>query len=113
MQSGSFWAFREAAELPDYEQDIPVVKMLWNKTHTARRPHLCTACHDEIAPGSIYRSQGWLIDGVFEASKLHGAHGGYPSPCPRWSEKDRQELADQFAADQARYFPTHPQGERI
>jgi hypothetical protein len=106
MQSGSYWAFREAAELPDYEQDIPVVKVLWSKVHTARRPHLCTACGEGIAPGTVYRSQGFLVDDVFETSKLHGAVGGYPSACPKFAELDRKELADQFEADRQRYFPT-------
>ena len=114
MQSGSFWAYREAAEPPDYDQDVPDVKVLWNKSHVARRPHLCDTCNEVIAPGTLYRSSGWIIDGKFEASKTHGA-GGYPSTCPKLAERDRKELADQFEADRAAFFPAEtdlpgPQG---
>lgn len=111
MQSGSFWAFREAAELPDYEQEAPDVRVLWDKCHTARRPHLCDRCNEEISPGTTYRSIGHVIDGVFETMKMHGAVGGYPSSCPRFAERDRKDLADQFAADQALYFPADGSNE--
>lgn len=107
MQSGSFWAYREAAELPDYDQDVPDVKVLWNKSHVAQRPHLCDVCNEEIATGTLYRSAGWIIDGTFETSKTHGA-GGYPSTCPRFAEQDRQQPAEQFEADRAEFFPAAP-----
>jgi hypothetical protein len=104
MQSGSYWAFREAAELPDYDPQEPDFTSLWDKSHIARRPHLCTICGDEIAPGSRYRSIGFLMDGAFETQKIHGVVG-LPSTCPKWAERDRKELADQFEKDRAEFFP--------
>jgi hypothetical protein len=105
MQSGSYWAFREAAELPDYDRYEPDFTSLWDKSHVARKPHLCSVCGEEIAPGSRYRSIGFLMDGRFETQKVHGVVG-FPSTCPRWAERDRRELADQFDRDAADFFPT-------
>lgn len=104
MQSGSYWAYRGAAELPDYDRDIPDVKVLWNKSHTARKPHLCDGCGDEIAPGTVYRSSGWIIDGEFQTQKTHG------ETCPRFAERERKELAEQFEADRQRFFPSSDGG---
>lgn len=103
MQSGSFWAFREAAELPDYDPQEPDLTSLWDKVHVARKPHLCTACGEEIAVGTRYRSIGFIMDGRFETIKEHGH--GYPSSCPKWADRDRADLADQFEKDRAEFFP--------
>jgi hypothetical protein len=113
MQSGSFWAFREAAELPDYEPPEHDFTSLWDKVHVARKPHLCSVCREEIAPGARYRSIGFILDGRFEAMKEHG-DGGYPSTCPKWAGRDRQEMEAQFEADRADFFPAEsprPQSE--
>jgi hypothetical protein len=100
MQSGSYWAYRSAAELPDYEQEAPDWKGLWDKQHVARRPHECSACGDEIAPGTKYRSIGGLMDGLFETSKFHLGQ------CPRFAEREKAELARQFEEDRERFFPS-------
>lgn len=104
MQSGSFWAYREAAELPDYDPQEPDFTSLWDKSHVARRSHLCTVCGEEIASGSRYRSIGFIMDGRFEAQKVHGVVG-FPSTCPKFAERDRRELAEQFEKDRAKFFP--------
>jgi hypothetical protein len=104
MSSGSYWAFREAAELPDYERDEPDFISLWDNVHVARKPHLCTVCGEEIAPGTRYRSLGFIMDGRFETQKVHG-DPGYPSTCPKWAERDRKELEAQFEADRQQFFP--------
>lgn len=105
MSSGSFWAFREAAEIPDRDDHWPDVKTLWDKCHVARKPHLCTACGEEISPGARYRSAGIIVDGDFAVHKTHG-DAGYPSACPRYAERDRAELAAQFETDRKDCFPT-------
>lgn len=98
MQSGSYWAYRSAAELPDYEQEAPDWRGLWDKKPVARRPHLCSCCGGEIPTGTRYRSVGGLMDGVFEASKWHIV-------CPL-SERERAELEQQFEEDRQRFFPS-------
>lgn len=109
MQSGSFWAFREAAEVPDYDPDIPVVKALWNKRPVARVPHQCTACGGEISPGTQYENHGYLIDGEFEQTKQHMRS---PTPgvsgCPKYAAKDIADLEAQFEEDR-RAFATAQQ----
>lgn len=111
MQSGSYWAYREAAELPDYDREAPDVRTLWDKQHTARRPHLCDLCGEEIAPGTRYRSVGIVMDGEFATQKMHGLGWGASavSPCPKFAERDRKELAEQFEADRQQYFPSDRQ----
>lgn len=98
----SYAAFRSAAELPDYDYQPPTVRVLWEKTHIARRAHSCDGCGEEIAPGVRYKSAGIIIDGDFQAQKTHAER------CPRWAARDAQEraeLAAQFEADRERYFP--------
>lgn len=112
--SGSFWAYREAAEIPDRDDCAPDIRILWDKVHTARKPHLCDGCGDEIAPGSRYRSVGLIMDGARLTQKTHGEG---PTTCPRFAERDRlraererAELAEQFEKDRAEFFP-QPTGD--
>jgi hypothetical protein len=111
MSSGSYWAFREAAELPDRDYEGPDVRVLWDKTHAARRPHLCSLCDEEIPAGARYRSLGQIVDGDFEVMKMHGrGYGEYPSACPKFRPRDLADIAAeeaQYQADQQRYFPTN------
>lgn len=100
MQSGSYWAYREAAELQDRDDYPPQMHVLWDKRHTARKAHLCAICDEEISPGSRYRSVGMIYEGVFEVQKTH-----FPVNCPRFAERDRAELAAQFEADRDQFFP--------
>lgn len=101
----SYAAFRSAAEIPDHDWEPPTVRVLWNKTPMARRPHLCCICGEEIAAGTRYESVGVLIDGDFEATKQHLRTTDHVSGCPRFAERDKAELAAQFAADKAAFFP--------
>lgn len=108
MQSGSYWAYRSAGEIPDRDHDAPTVRILWDKKHVARRAHLCSLCDEEISPGTPYRSVGVIVDGEFETQKSHGAFGAgaYPSQCPRFAERDREDIAAQFEADRLLLNPT-------
>ena len=66
----------------DWQDDgVPDVVTVWDKAHTAKRPHLCSLCNQEIAPGSRYRNAGILVDGVLEQFKMHG-ETAYPRSCP-------------------------------
>jgi hypothetical protein len=109
--SGSYWAYRSAAELPDYDPEPPTVQVLWDKRHTARRAHLCSLCGEAIAPGTRYRSIGVIIDGEFLTQKEHGLGWGANavSPCPKFAARDHQELAAQYEADKA-LFGGSPEG---
>ena len=69
----------------------PDIVVLWDKTPKARRPHLCDACNEEIAPGTVYESRGWREDGEFKTEKLHRWAYQHPSGCPRFAERDKRE----------------------
>jgi len=104
MQSGSFWAFREAAEIPDRDDGAPDWRLLSEKVSTRRKgPILCTFCNDPINVGDRYRTVSAMEDGRFVLIQQHT-----PS-CPRFAIKDRAEAADQFERDKA-LFP--PAGDR-
>lgn len=94
----SIWQEMQADAAPD-------VRVIWNKTPKARKPHLCDLCNEEIAVGEVYSSMGVITDGVFEATKMHRWAGGYPSGCPTRGARDRAEAEAQFAADQEAFFP--------
>lgn len=91
--SGSFWSFRAAAELPDYDYEGPDIRVLWDKTPKARKAHRCDACGEEIAAGEVYESRGYTEDGAFKAEKLHRWAYLYPSGCPTRGALDAAEIA--------------------
>lgn len=82
----------EQEQWRDQNDGAPDVRVLWNKTPKAKRPHLCDQCHEEIAPGEVYESQGYIIDGEFTAKKTHRWAYHYPSGCPRFRHRDLTEL---------------------
>lgn len=104
MQSGSFWAYREAAEIPDRDDSAPHWRMLSSRTHMrGPKPILCDTCNLQIAGGHLYRCVTALEDGKFVMIRHHVR-------CPdRAFAKERADLAAQFAKDQAELFP---HGER-
>lgn len=89
-----------------YDRDgAPSVTVIWDKTPVARIPHLCAHCGGKIEPGTRYQSVGRIVDGKFEAEKTHRWAYQYPSGCPGIGDKDKAELADQYARDKAEIFP--------
>jgi hypothetical protein len=91
----------------DWQDDgAPDVRVVWDKTPTARLPHLCDVCNEEITPGTVYESVGYYEDGEFVTQKRHRWAYQYPSGCPRFAERDRREAEAEATAPLA---PTNPQ----
>lgn len=70
----------------------PTIAVLWSKRPAARKAHLCDACGEEIAPGTVYQSCGWREDGEFKTEKTHLWAYHYPSGCPSRNARDRAEI---------------------
>lgn len=88
----------------DWQDDAPAVTVLWDKRHTARQLHVCSACGEEIAIGARYQSVGVITDGEFSVEKFHGFGGVFPRECPRFADQDRAELEAQFETDREAFF---------
>jgi hypothetical protein len=81
--------------------DVPTVEVIWDRTHTARKPNKCQVCGDTITPGQRYQSTGQRVDGTMEIWVRHEFGERYPSGCPRLRERDMREEAEQFVKDAA------------
>lgn len=73
----------------------PDIRVLWDKTPVARKPHRCDCCGGEIASGEKYESRGIVLDGAFQAEKLHRWAYQYPSGCPRLRARDMAEIQEE------------------
>ncbi|ARR53453.1 hypothetical protein HY78_08455 [Rhizorhabdus wittichii DC-6] len=86
----------------DYAPDeAPEVIVLWDRKPTARRPHRCDRCGEEIGLGERYESTGVKTDGQFEHLKRHLGAYAWPSHCPSLRAKELAEIAADEAADLA------------
>lgn len=82
-------------------QDWPDIRVLWERKPTARKPHRCDRCAEEIRIGERYEDTGLINDGVFERLKHHLGAYAWPSHCPALREKDLAELAAEEQRDRA------------
>jgi hypothetical protein len=72
MQSGSYWSFRAAAEIPDYEEpEYDKPDFLRVTRQRAAKRHLCDACKTPIEQGELYQVTALKIEGEFIFERRH------------------------------------------
>lgn len=75
MQSGSYWAYREAGAFDQDPDEGLEVRVLSSGEHTARKAHGCAGCEGLIEPGQRYGKTVMLDEGRFEIQRVHADAG--------------------------------------
>lgn len=76
-------------------------QLIQENVRTARKPHRCTWCGQQILPGEKYRAERCIFDGDFQANDWHPecdeafaalvcSEGGYAEYTPWENERPQQ-----------------------
>jgi len=79
-------------EYYDREQEAPDYRKVWQTTQRARFHYECSFCKDIIEIGSLYDSHGYYLDGEFFYDRSHHQATGYPSGCPKFRQRDLDQI---------------------